>query len=99
MNTTPRKLATVIKTHNGKYHRIAKTLGVNVYWVYRYIKHGQEPSNLTIRAKMFLPKKRKPHTGRSGFAKLPAHVQWWRKLPKDQRNEWVKSAYNASHDL
>jgi hypothetical protein len=90
---TPRKLAAVIKAHTGKYHPIAKELKVNVYWIHSYITKGIEPRNPEIRARMFLPKLRKKTNGRSGFTELPAHVQWWRKLKKDERNQFVKHAY------
>jgi hypothetical protein len=92
---TPRKLATVIKAHNGKYHPIAKELKVNVYWVHSYITKGKEPRNPEIRARMFLPKIKKKHDGRSGFSELSPAVQWWRKLKKDERDQWIGKCHNA----
>lgn len=79
------RLQAVINRNQGRYHRIAAELGVNVFWVYQYIKHGREPRNPEIRRKMRLPKPRR--TQASGKAKLPEHERWWRKLDKAARDE------------
>lgn len=89
---TPRKLARAIREHRTQ-HRIAAALKVNPYYVNRYLKYGKEPSNAIIRAKMGFPKLRTRHNGRSGFAELPEHVKWWRKLDKETRGDWIKDAY------
>lgn len=103
---TPRKLADAIKKCKGRYHAVAEELtrkakekglpAVNVYYVYNYIKHGVEPRNSNIRKAMGFPPLRKKHNGRSGFAELPAHVQWWRKLPKGERDQWIQKNHRQS---
>ncbi len=92
---TPRKLAAVIKAHDGKFHPIAKALDVNVYWIHTYITKHREPRNPEIRARMFLPKLKKKQDGRSGFAELSPAVQWWRKLKKDERDQWIGICHNV----
>ena len=91
---TPRKLAAVIKKHKGKYHPIAEALNVNVYWIHAYITKGEEPNNAVTRDRMFLPKLTKKWNGRSGFTELPEHVQWWRKLKKDERDQYIRNNYD-----
>lgn len=91
---TPRKLARAIKEHKTQ-HRIAAALGVNPYYVNRYLKYGKEPTSKTIRAKMGFPPLRKKHTGRSGFAELPDHVKWWRKLDKRNRDHQIFMRWQA----
>lgn len=95
--TIPRKLAAVFKKNNFKYHPIAKELKVNVYWIHTYITKGKEPQNAEVRKRMFLPalKKRKPNNGRSGFTELPESIQWWRKLKKDERDQWIEKCHSA----
>jgi hypothetical protein len=56
----PRKLAKVVKQHNGHFHPIAKALNVNVFHVHALLNHGKEPTNPQIRERMYLPMKRLP---------------------------------------
>ena len=94
MTAIPLKLRRAIKEHKGRYHRIANALGVNVYWVHRFLKNGIEPKNKEVRAKMGFPPLRKKHTGRSGFAELPEYIKWWRKLDKGSRDQHIRNAYD-----
>lgn len=91
---TPRKLAAAIKKHKSQ-HKIADALKVNSYYVNRWMKYGEEPHNTEIRKRMGFKPLRKKHDGRSGFAELPAHIQWWRKLPKGERDQWMQRAHSA----
>ena len=89
---TPRKLARAIKEHKSQ-HKIARAIGVNVYYVNRFMKYGEEPKNAAIRKQMGFPPLRKKHDGRSKFRDLPAHVKWWRKLCKEKSDEHIKDIY------
>jgi len=91
---TPRKLAAAIRLHKSQ-HKIARALGVNPYYVNRWMKYGEEPRNADVRKRMGFRPLRKKHNGRSGFAELPAHVQWWRKLPKGERDQWIRSSHEV----
>ena len=85
----PPKLQKVIKRHNGKYHRIAKELGVNSGHVYKYLKQGKEPIRRDLREKMFLSKsKRKP--ARPRFT--PEFINIWRHLNTTERHQIIKDA-------
>jgi len=93
---TPRKLAAAFhfaRNKNGEGYKIRvleQTLGVNFKYLHRMINKGIEPNDTTvglreIRVKMFLPMfKRKPW------------MSWWRKTDPEVRDEWIRSAYNAS---
>lgn len=87
----PAKLRRVIERHEGKRHRIAKELGVNVWWIQAYIKNWHEPSNPETRRKMFLPTRaaRKPDY-------RPNHHNWWRHLPPKDRDTIIRSAYDRA---
>lgn len=89
----PAKLRAVIKEHEGKRHKIARALGVNVYWVQTYIKDWKEPSNPETRKKMYLPKTRRTRKPQATRETPPAHIQWWRRLDKSERNDIVHSAW------
>jgi hypothetical protein len=91
---TPRKLAAAIKKHRDIQHLIADELGVNPYYVNRWMKFQEEPVNSITRQRMGFPKLRKKHSGRSGFAELPVQIQWWRKLKKDKRDEYILNNYD-----
>ena len=83
----PPKLKKVIERHNGKYHRIAKELRINVGHIYKYIKYGIEPKRSDLRKKMFLSKsKRKP--ARPKFT--PEFINVWRHLDTRQRHQIIK---------
>lgn len=91
--TTPRKLAAAIRKHKTQ-HRIAQALGVNPYYVNRWMKYGEEPTSPKIRALMGFKPLHKRNDGRSGFAELPAHIQWWRKLDKGSRDQYIRNTYD-----
>lgn len=91
---TPRKLAAAIRKYKSQ-HKTADALKVNPYYVNRYLKYGEEPHSAEIRKRMGFKPLRKKHDGRSGFAELPAHIQWWRKLPKRERDQWIHRAHSA----
>lgn len=91
---TPRKFSRAIREHKTQ-HKIAAALGVNPYYVNRYLKYGKEPTNKIIRDKMGFPPLRKKHNGRSGFRELPKHIQWWRKLDKVTRDKWIQRAHEV----
>lgn len=97
--TIPRKLNTVIKRNNGKYHRIAAELGVNVFWVHAYITKNKEPRNPDIRKRMHLPPLRKPRTAGGQKTELPNHIHWWRSLPKEIRSDIVRQAWTQLNSL
>jgi len=93
---TPRKLSKIIK-EKGTYHAIAEELGVNVYYVHRYMTQDIEPQNNNIRAKMFLPikKKRKSRAGQ----KIPKFMMTWRNLDTRQRNKLIVEALRKIEKL
>lgn len=93
--TIPRRLQAVIKHNNGKYHRIAAELGVNVFWVHALITKAKEPRNPDIRKRMYLPPLRKPKSQSTSGQKseLPNHIHWWRSLPKEVRSNIVRDAW------
>lgn len=91
-----------------KIHILAEKLGVNVRYLHNMIAKGIEPNDTTeklreVRVKMFLPaKKRKAKHEREFdkaiekiFKPTPEHVKWWKKLPKEQRDEWIQRAHKA----
>ncbi len=79
--TIPRKLAKIVKEQNGRYWKIAEACeGINVSYVYKYLKYGIEPINEEVRVKMFLPKRqRKP---RQPKEPMP---EWLKKVKRDIR--------------
>lgn len=97
--TTPRRLAQALKKNGGAIRATARTLQVNQYYVSRWLKHGEEPNNAEVRKRMGFKPLRKKHDGRSGFTELPAHVQWWRKLPKGERDQWIQRAHSADQSV
>lgn len=61
---TPTKLKTAFRRASYKFHTLAKARGINVKYVHGLIHYGKEPTDQTehgrnIRAKLFLPKKRR----------------------------------------
>ena len=92
--TTPRKFQRALKANHGSQHKTARTLGVNPYYVNRYLKYGIEPTSNPIRKAMGFQPLRKKHTGRSGFRELPEHIKWWRKLDKGSRDLYIKQTYD-----
>ena len=96
---TPRRLKTEFRRARWNFQTLAKARGVNVYYVHRLIRYGEEPTNPNIRRMLFLP--RQP---RSDIAKksepLPPHVKWWRyTLDKENRNRIVERLYKHAKRL
>jgi hypothetical protein len=103
---TPRRLKTEFKRARWNFQALAKALGVNVYYVHRLIRYGEEPANPNIRRMLYLPKHtRLPTSTQAGGANqpkrepLPPHVKWWRyTLDKKNRNRIVERLYHhAKH--
>jgi len=91
---TPRKLKSAYRKAGYKYHRLAQEIGVNVKYLYALIHYGQEPSNEAIRLKLFLPRRpRKPRTPSQPRPPLPEYEQRWRRLTKEQRDQFKKSLF------
>jgi hypothetical protein len=107
---TPRRLKTKFKRARWNFQTLAKALGVNVYYVHRLIRYGEEPTNANIRKMLFLPRPAREHAGghpHSGRHKsdlsavpaqaepLPPHIKWWRyTLDKKNRNRIVERLYH-----
>jgi hypothetical protein len=91
--------------HGYKIRVLEHNLGVNFKYLHLLIKKGIEPNDSTpklqeIRVKMFLPaKKRKARTVPTEKPAMPEHRAWWNTLKPKDRDEWIRSAYNAVHDL
>lgn len=87
----PRKLITRLRKCNWNQRELARQLGINVAYINKLVKHGIEPSNPDIRAALFLPRKpRKPRVVQSARAPLPEHLQWWKKLSKDEKDHYIQ---------
>jgi len=91
---TPGKLKSAFRKASYKYHRLAQQIGVNVKYIYELIHDGNEPVNPEIRLKLFLPRHpRRPRTERPPKPPLPEYEQRWRRLTKEQRDQFKKSLF------
>ena len=96
---TPRRLKTEFRRARWNFQTLTKTLGVNVYYVHRLIRYGEQPTNANIRKMLFLPKYQRSHTARKSEP-LPPHVKWWRyTLDKKSRNRIVERLYNHAQQI
>lgn len=90
----PKRLAAKLRKYKGNQRELARQLQINVGYINALVKHGKEPANPDIRARLFLPRKpRKPRAERPARPPLPEHLQWWRKLPKDERDKIILSEH------
>ena len=95
----PKRLAAKLRKCKGNQRELARQIGINVAYINALIKHGTEPANPEIRAALFLPRKpRKPRVEKSARAPLPEHLQWWRKLQKEKRDQYIKDIHYLSGD-
>ena len=95
---TPRRLKTEFKRARWNFQALAKARGVNVYYVHRLIRYGEEPANPNIRRMLFLP--RHPRGAGRKSQPLPPHVKWWRyTLDKENRNRIVERLYKHAQDI
>lgn len=95
----PRRLAKAIKLFGGNQRKMAEYLGINPAYVNRWMKHGIEPKNPIARSAMGFQPLRKRHDGRSGFAELPEHIKWWRKLDKGSRDQYIRNTYDYIENI
>jgi hypothetical protein len=96
--TVPLKLKRLYKDLGRNYRAVARDRGVNVFWVIQVLtESGIEPKSIPIRRALFLPDHpRQPRAPKTARQPLPDHLQWWRKLPKDDRETLIKCEYQSS---
>jgi hypothetical protein len=77
----PRKLIKAFRAVGCNTRKLEKEIGVNNYYICKLLNDGIEPSNPTIREKMFFepPKVPKP---RSPYSVMP---RWWERTPEALR--------------
>ena len=96
---TPPKLKAAFRQVEYKYHDLVSKLKVNPRYLYDLIANGIEPNDTTkklqeVRIKMFLPRrKRKKATNPKTPVVVPNHIYWWRRLPKETRNDIIRQAW------
>jgi hypothetical protein len=96
---TPRRLKTEFKRARWNFQTLAKALGVNVYYVHRLIRYGEEPTNANIRKMLYLPRHPRSDNTRKSQP-LPPHVKWWRyTLNKKNRNRIMERLYKHAKQL
>ena len=96
---TPPKLKTEFRRAKYNFHTLAKTIGVNVYYVHRLIRYGEQPTNPNIRRMLYLPKHQRSNTDKKSEP-LPPHIKWWRyTLDKQARNTIVERLYHHAQHI
>jgi hypothetical protein len=104
--STPKRLRAAFhkaKNRRGEGYKLdvlAKNLKVNIYYLYKLIKKGEEPNDSTeklrdVRARMFLPRRKHKPAQPKNKMPLPEQIQWWRKLPKSSRDEIILQLYQS----
>ena len=91
--TAQAKLQRLLVKHDYNYRALARTLGVNHYYVVQYFRKGIEPTNPVTRAAMFLPKTQRKKPGTIKTTPTPPHWNWWRHLTKDERDRIMQNVY------
>lgn len=75
---------------------LARLRKVNYFFVHELITKGIEPVGRVERVKLSLPaRKRRPRVPGPPKPPAPAHVRWWRKLPKEARDKVITSVYEG----
>jgi len=96
---TPRRLKTKFKRARWNFQTLAKALGVNVYYVHRLIRYGEEPTNANIRKMLYLPKHMRG-TDKPTSQPLPDYEKWWRyTLKKESRIRIKERLYKHAQDI
>jgi hypothetical protein len=93
---TPAALKRDLRKCNWNMRALARMRGVNIFWVSRLLRYGEEPKNSTTRLKLSLSKRpRKPRVPGPPKPPVPDYIRWWRKLEKVARDMIVKSVYDG----
>jgi hypothetical protein len=104
---TPSRLKTEFRRARYNFRTLAKALGVNVYYVHRLIRYGEEPANENIRRMLYLPKHPRlsalptPQAGATQAGEpLPDYEKWWRyTLKKANRIRIKQRLYQHAKDI
>lgn len=75
---------------------LAKSRGVNIYYISRAIRFGERPVNKQIAKTLFFPKAKRPTTPKPAQA-TPRHITWWREIGRERRNAYILAAWTEKH--
>jgi hypothetical protein len=94
-NTPPKLVKLLHKA--GSFHKAAEAIGVNVYWVFKLVREGIEPTDQTpkgreTRHRLGLHKRKpRPKTPRPP---RPDYIKWWFSLTRESRHQIIERLHS-----